>query len=81
MDIHDQYIYVRVTLTLTPPAGTPVGTPAGTSMAITGAIEGLMIVKAYAAVAAGVSAIITWNGRNSMITDGEDDFLNFLRRF
>ena len=50
-------------------------------MVITGAIKVSIIVKAYIAVVAGVSAIITWNGRNLMVTDKEDDFLNFLRRF
>lgn len=50
-------------------------------MVIIKVIEILIIVKVYTVVAAGVSAIITWNNRNSMITNGEDDFLNFLRRF
>ena len=83
------HIGIRVTLTLTPPvetpagtpAGTPTGTPAGTSMAMTGVIEISMIVKAYTVQQQVSPAIITWNYRNSMVTDREDDFLNFLRRF
>ena len=39
-----------------------------------GVIGVSMIVKACAAVAAGISAMVMWNGRNSMVFYGEDNF-------
>ena len=39
-----------------------------------GVIGVSMIVKACIAVAAGISAIAMWNGRNSMVFHGEDNF-------
>ena len=36
--------------------------------------EVLIIVKAYAVVVAGISVIMMWNDRNSMVFYGEDNF-------
>ena len=53
----------------------PVDTMGADSFgAIMGVIGVSMIAKACAAVAAGISAMVMWNGRNSMVFYGEDNF-------